>query len=697
MREKDKSEEQLISELTILRQRVADLEKDLSERKRVDEVLQKSETKFRMLVEKMPDAVTYMHAVDENSSLLYASPQVEKIVGYTARELEQRSGGWIDRIHPEDTERVASAFRRSAETGRQFVAEYRVIRKDGSVVWLHDVADRMRDEQGRLSSVLGIAFDISRSKRAEEGLRESEEKYRNIFENATEGIYQTTPEGCYLSVNPAFARTFGYLSPEEMMAEVTDIGRQIYVHPEDRKRLQKLLTTKGRVERVETQVYHRDRRIIWISINARAVRDATGTVLYYEGTNEDITERKQAEEALRRNEEKYRELVENAYSIILRMDKAGNITFFNEFAQRFFGYSEGEILGKCVVGTIVPEVESTGRELRSMIEDIGVNPDRHITGMNENMRRNGERIWVAWTNKPIRDECGQVAEVLCIGNDITELRRAEEELQKLASVVRYSSELINLATLDGKMVFLNDAGAKALGIDPEEVEKADIMQVIPDHLRETVQNELLPTVMKHGAWEGDLQCRNLKTGKLTDVHTMAFTIKDPITGAPVLLANVSRDISERKRAEEALEAKSLDLEEINTALRVLLKRREEDQKEFGANVLSNLKELVFPYIEKLKNSYLNEMQKTYLSILKSHLEEIGAPFLRKLSGEFRNLSPMERQIASLIREGKRNKEISEILGVSVNTILTHRYHLRTKLGLKNKDINLISYLKSINT
>lgn len=147
--------------------------------------------------------------------------------------------------------------------------------------------------------------------------------------------------------------------------------------------------------------------------------------------------------------------------------------------------------------------------------------------------------------------------------------------------------------------------------------------------------------------------------------------------------------------EKELEAKSLELEEINTALRVLIKRRQEDQQEFAASVLANLKELVFPYLEKLKQSALNDLQRTFLKVVQSHLEEISAPFLRKLSREFTGLSRTERQIASLIKEGKRNKEISAMLGVSVNTILTHRYHLRTKLGLKNKKINLISYLKSI--
>ncbi|HYA13496.1 MAG TPA: PAS domain S-box protein [Syntrophales bacterium] len=142
------------------------------------------------------------------------------------------------------------------------------------------------------------------------------------------------------------------------------------------------------------------------------------------------SDRRQSEEALKRSEEKYRELVENANSIILRRNRAGCVTFFNEFAQQFFGYREDEILGKNVVGTIVPEVESTGRDLKVMIEDIGLNPEKYVNNVNENITRNGERVWIAWTNKPIRDEKGQVTEILCVGNDITERKRAEEQLRE---------------------------------------------------------------------------------------------------------------------------------------------------------------------------------------------------------------------------------------------------------------------------
>ncbi|MGO8942314.1 MAG: PAS domain S-box protein [Syntrophobacteraceae bacterium] len=168
--------------------------------------------------------------------------------------------------------------------------------------------------------------------------------------------------------------------------------------------------------------------------NAQGVR--TGAV----ESIRDVTQRKEAEEALRRSEGKYRELVENANSIILRRDSRGRVTFFNEFAQRFFGYSEQEILGKNLVGTIVPPFESTtGRDLKRMIEDIGRDPGRYAVNVSENMRRNGERVWIAWTNKPVRDENGRIVEVLGVGNDITELKRARDELfnsrQMLQSVL----------------------------------------------------------------------------------------------------------------------------------------------------------------------------------------------------------------------------------------------------------------------
>ncbi len=146
--------------------------------------------------------------------------------------------------------------------------------------------------------------------------------------------------------------------------------------------------------------------------------------------------------------------------------------------------------------------------------------------------------------------------------DITESKNTEKELQKLVSVVMHSSELINLANLDGSMIFLNDAGLGMLGIDKEEVENINIMQVIPENLQKKVQEELLPSIMQEGVWEGELQYINIRTGHLTDVYAITFSIKDPVTGEPLYLANISRDITERKKSEKELRMYRNQLEVI---------------------------------------------------------------------------------------------------------------------------------------
>lgn len=135
-------------------------------------------------------------------------------------------------------------------------------------------------------------------------------------------------------------------------------------------------------------------------------------------------------EALRKSEERYRELVEHANSIILRWDRHGRVTFFNEYAQHFFGYTENEILGRHVVGTIVPESESTGRDLRPLMDHICNHPEEHRYNINENITKDGRRVWIAWTNKLLTDERGQAIGVLSIGSDITKQRLLEEELRQ---------------------------------------------------------------------------------------------------------------------------------------------------------------------------------------------------------------------------------------------------------------------------
>jgi PAS domain S-box-containing protein len=140
----------------------------------------------------------------------------------------------------------------------------------------------------------------------------------------------------------------------------------------------------------------------------------------------DISDRRKITDALKESEAKYREVLQNTQSIILRMDTNGNITFFNHFALSFFDYTSDEVIGKNVVGTIVPQKARSGHDLSMMADDLGFNAEGYAVNVSENIRRNGDRVWIAWINKAIRDEKGHIIEILCIGNDITDRKRTGE-------------------------------------------------------------------------------------------------------------------------------------------------------------------------------------------------------------------------------------------------------------------------------
>jgi PAS domain S-box-containing protein len=154
----------------------------------------------------------------------------------------------------------------------------------------------------------------------------------------------------------------------------------------------------------------------------------------------DVTPRVRARQNLVESERKYRELVENANSIIIRITPEHVITFFNEYAQRFFGYAEDEVLGRNVVGTIVPAVDTEGRDLRAKLREITANPERHASNENENVCKDGRRVWIHWANRAVRDGQGHMVELLCVGTDITQRRELEAEARRYQQRLRELTE-----------------------------------------------------------------------------------------------------------------------------------------------------------------------------------------------------------------------------------------------------------------
>ena len=208
-----------------------------------------------------------------------------------------------------------------------------------------------------------------------------------------------------------------------------------------------------------------------------------------EQLKKEISNYKKARKELKESETKYRELVQNANSIILRMDNTGNIDFFNEFAQDFFGWKQEEILGKSIYDTIVPEQRTAGKHVKDLLEELKLNPAGFTRFENENIKKNGERVWISWTNKYIRNAQDSITGILSIGNDITDIKLAEDEL-KLHNILLSTQ---NETTIDGilvvdetnKIISYNHRFVELWGIPEEIIEKKDDVPVL-DYVRSLV-------------------------------------------------------------------------------------------------------------------------------------------------------------------------------------------------------------------
>jgi len=279
---------------------------NITERKHAVEELQKSEIQHKALIKNIPGMV-YRAYSDWSAEIFSGS---EMISGYTTVELKSKEKNWLSIVHPDDMETVYKVGSEFITKSKELVQTYRIITKSGNIRWVEDRKTSLVSKKGEFIGIDGIVFDITDRKQAEEALRSSEEKYRNIFENAVEGFFQSTPEGRFITVNPAFAKMFGYASQEDLISFISDIGEQYYVNPEDRRLYMQLLEKNGSVKHFEYQALCKDGSQIWVSDSTRAIYDPTGKVTRYEGNVNNITGRKQAEEALKDSETKYRSMME---------------------------------------------------------------------------------------------------------------------------------------------------------------------------------------------------------------------------------------------------------------------------------------------------------------------------------------------------------------------------------------------------
>lgn len=256
------------------------------------------EDKERMLGALMRNlkGMVYCCLPDEHWTMVFVSDGCLGLTGYAAEDfLFNKKITYEEMTFVDDRAWVRKRIEKSILLGENFEVDYRITHADGNLRWVHESGGPIFNEHGGLEALEGFIRDITQHKQNELLANEAEERYRSIFENAIEGIYQTSPSGQYLNVNPALAKIYGYDSTSELMRSICDIQNQLYVDSGKRAEFAGLMKARGQVQNFEALVYRKDGDIIWISENAHEVRDASGKLLYYEGTVEDISERKNYE------------------------------------------------------------------------------------------------------------------------------------------------------------------------------------------------------------------------------------------------------------------------------------------------------------------------------------------------------------------------------------------------------------------
>jgi two-component system cell cycle sensor histidine kinase/response regulator CckA len=316
--------------------------------------------------------------------------------------------------------------------------------------WLTS-ASPIRDADGEIIGAVETAYEITGRKRAEDILRESEARFRSMLNSLVDGVICTDAQGRIEMLNPLAETLTGWRNDEARGLPLDKVFR--IVNGQTRKAAESPVTKVLREGVVvgfanHTVLVARDGTERPIADSGAPIRDEqreiTGVVLVFR----DQSRERAAQKALAKSARRYRELVHNANSAIIRWNCSGEIAFFNEYAQKFFGYGAGEAIGKHV-GILVPAKQSDGADLSTLIQDIASHPESYVNNINENICRDGRRVWMAWTHRAILDKNGQVAEILAVGSDITDRKRAEEERDKLRAQFAQNQKMEAVGRLAG--------------------------------------------------------------------------------------------------------------------------------------------------------------------------------------------------------------------------------------------------------
>jgi PAS domain S-box-containing protein len=462
---------------------------DITERKKTEKALKENEALFSTIFKSILIPVSLSDLATEK--WVEVNDAFLKVTGYSRSETIGKSFRDInlwknieDRLHMR---------KMLLEKGR--VTDYEVeINKKNGTTGIMLISVEIVELAGK-SYLLIMGNEITERKKVEQAMKESEEKFRMSFMTGLDAFYiATLEEGRMIDANLNFENVFGY-TREEAIGK-TSLELNLFYDPDDRRKMISELKLKGFVRDMELMGRKKSGELITISISINqmmlenqphiigVIRDITerkkteSELMHYKNYLEHLVEertdtlkqeiivRKKVEQALTESENKYRNLVEYSTSIVLEWDTEGNILFMNKYGLEFFGYEKEEILGKKVLETIVEPVDSNGNNLSRKIQIIQKHPDDYNSSENENVRKNGEKVWIAWSNKGIYDTSGKLLKTLSVGIDRSKQREMEKLLIKSTEDLSEAEELYytTVNSLDS-WVFVIDDQQKILFIN----------------------------------------------------------------------------------------------------------------------------------------------------------------------------------------------------------------------------------------
>ena len=648
-----------------------EISRRLSEFRQLDK-----EDAYRLIVENAYEGIV----VAQGDKFCFVNQRMLELTGCTREELLAKS--FIEIVHPDDRAMVIDLYTRRLK-GEDVPNTYtvRIVTKEEEVKWI--LATSIKINWKDQPAVLALATDITLQRLAEEALQESEKRYRGVVDNAIVGVYETNLDGDILYINDAMAKIFEYESPEEAIGQTVEI---VYKDIRDRELFLESLKKDGHVENFELEFVTITGKPRNVSVTAVLDGDRISGMML------DISERKKSQEALHT-------LINATHDIALLIEPDGTVAAINRRAAETFRKNPDELIGRCIY-QFMPEDVAESRKNHLKEAQFSKRPSQYIE------QRHGQYYVVNLF--PISDSQGNVSHLALFVKNITELKKAEEALRDSEKQYRniVDNALIGVyeTHLNGEILYVNDAIARIYGVDSSAEMIGTAAAVW--HTDKNDRKVLVETLKRKGKVENFEIKAVTSSGETKNVILSAVLDNNKISG-------MIMDITDRKIAEEALkkasqlleyrvaertqelERKTAELQELNTALKVLLQTRDEDRKDMEERLLSNVKELALPYLQKIKRKIKDDSLKSYLNILESNLNNIISPFTQRLSAKYLDLTPAEIEIADLVKHGKSTKDIANLLNISGKTVETHRMNIRKKLGITNKKANLRTYLLSI--